>query len=108
MLITPFIPLVEAWLRADLRIKGTVVHERLVAEYGFSVDTVRDYYTIVPDPELTLESYVTKVVNVANVFAKAITGADAKPAKADDHFEVLGGREVDKLPGEVNLNDIPF
>ena len=34
--ITPFIPLVEAWLRADLRIKGTVVHERLVAEYGFT------------------------------------------------------------------------
>jgi transposase len=36
LLITPFIPLVEAWLRADLRIKGTVVHERLVAEYGFT------------------------------------------------------------------------
>jgi hypothetical protein len=32
LLITPFIPLVEGWLRADLRIKGTVVHERLVAE----------------------------------------------------------------------------
>jgi hypothetical protein len=27
---------VEAWLRADLTIKGTVVHERLVAEYGFT------------------------------------------------------------------------
>jgi transposase len=36
LLITPFIPLVEAWLRADLRIKGAVVHERLVAEYGFT------------------------------------------------------------------------
>jgi hypothetical protein len=36
LLITPFIPLVEAWLRADLRIKGTVVHERLVAEHGFT------------------------------------------------------------------------
>ena len=36
LLITPFIPLVEGWLRADLRIKGTVVHERLVAEYGFT------------------------------------------------------------------------
>ena len=28
--------MVEAWLRADLRIKGTVVHERLVAEHGFT------------------------------------------------------------------------
>jgi hypothetical protein len=36
LLITPFISVVEAWLRADLRIKGTVVHERLVAEYGFT------------------------------------------------------------------------
>ena len=36
MLITPFVGVVEAWLRADLRIKGTVVHERLVAEYGFT------------------------------------------------------------------------
>ena len=36
MLITPFIPLVEAWLRADVSLKGTVIHERLVAEHGFT------------------------------------------------------------------------
>ena len=36
LMITPFIPVVEAWLRADVTIKGTVVHERLVAEYGFT------------------------------------------------------------------------
>jgi transposase len=36
LLITPFIPLVESWLRADLSLKGTVIHERLVAEHGFS------------------------------------------------------------------------
>jgi hypothetical protein len=36
LLITPLIPLVEGWLRADLRIKGTMVHERPVAEYGFT------------------------------------------------------------------------
>src|SRR5215204_5914278 len=35
LMITPFIPVVEAWLRADVTIKGTVVYERLVAEYGF-------------------------------------------------------------------------
>ncbi|MFZ1486578.1 MAG: DDE-type integrase/transposase/recombinase, partial [Nostocoides sp.] len=27
---------VEVWLRADITIKGAVVHERLVVEYGFS------------------------------------------------------------------------
>jgi transposase len=35
-LIDPFVELVEAWLRADLRLKGTVIHERLVAEHGFT------------------------------------------------------------------------
>jgi transposase len=35
-LITPFVPLIEAWLRADLTLKATVVHERLVAEHGFT------------------------------------------------------------------------
>jgi hypothetical protein len=36
LLITPFIPLVEAWLRADVSLKGTVIHERLVTEHGFT------------------------------------------------------------------------
>jgi hypothetical protein len=80
-----------------------------------SVDAVRDYYAIVPDPELTLEKYVTKVVNVTNIFTKAIAGADAKQPEAQaQHSEVLGGQEVDQLPGEkpetdqINLDDIPF
>src|SRR4051812_12738880 len=34
-LIDPFVELIEAWLRADLALKGTVVHERLVADHGF-------------------------------------------------------------------------
>ena len=34
-LIEPFIGLVESWLRADLNLKASVIHERLVAEYGF-------------------------------------------------------------------------
>lgn len=36
LLITPFIPLVEAWLRADPGLKGTVIHERLAAGHGFT------------------------------------------------------------------------
>jgi hypothetical protein len=27
---------IEAWLRADIGLKGTVIHERLVTEYGFN------------------------------------------------------------------------
>jgi len=35
-LITPFIPLVEGWLRTDIDLRATVIHERLVAEHGFT------------------------------------------------------------------------
>ncbi|MDP9434340.1 MAG: IS21 family transposase [Actinomycetota bacterium] len=34
--ITPFAGVIDSWLRADLTLRGTVVHERLVAEYGFT------------------------------------------------------------------------
>jgi transposase len=35
-LIDPFVSVVEAWLRADITIKGAVIHERLVTEHGFT------------------------------------------------------------------------
>lgn len=34
--ITPLVGVVEAWLRADITLKGSVIHERLVAGYGFT------------------------------------------------------------------------
>ena len=34
-LIGPFTEPIDTWLRADLTLKGSVIHERLVAEYGF-------------------------------------------------------------------------
>lgn len=34
--ITPLIGVVEAWLRLDVGLKATVVHERLVAQHGFT------------------------------------------------------------------------
>lgn len=34
-LVDPFVELIESWLRTDLDLKGTVIHERLVAGYGF-------------------------------------------------------------------------
>ena len=35
-LITPFLPLVEGWLRTDIDLKATVIHERLVTHHGFT------------------------------------------------------------------------
>jgi transposase len=34
--ITAFAAVIESWLRADIALRGTVIHERLVAEYGFT------------------------------------------------------------------------
>lgn len=34
--IDVFTDVVDAWLRADIGLKGTVIHERLVADYGFT------------------------------------------------------------------------
>ena len=35
-LITPFVPLVEEWLRGDVDLKASVIHERLAAGHGFT------------------------------------------------------------------------
>ncbi len=36
LVIEPFKPIIDAWLRADITLKGTVIHERLVDQYGFT------------------------------------------------------------------------
>src|SRR5205085_669972 len=39
--IEAFVPVIERWLRQDVALKGTVIHERLVAEYGFTANYQR-------------------------------------------------------------------
>lgn len=39
--IDAFAHVVDAWLRAELLLKGTVIHERLVEQYGFTGDYQR-------------------------------------------------------------------
>src|SRR3954468_17732133 len=34
--IEPHVSRIEAWLRKDLELKGSVIHERLVADHGFT------------------------------------------------------------------------
>ena len=34
--IASYAPVIDAWLRAEVLLKGTVIHERLVAEYRFA------------------------------------------------------------------------
>jgi transposase len=39
--IDPLVGVVEAWLRADITLRGSVIHERLVAEYGYDASYQR-------------------------------------------------------------------
>lgn len=34
--VEPFVEVIDTWLRADVELKATVIHERLVADYGFT------------------------------------------------------------------------
>ncbi|WP_172899349.1 hypothetical protein [Micromonospora echinaurantiaca] len=35
-MLSPFADVIDAWLRAELLLKGAVIHERLVEQYGFT------------------------------------------------------------------------
>ncbi|MCL2586599.1 MAG: IS21 family transposase [Streptosporangiales bacterium] len=39
--IAPYAPVIDAWLRAEILLKGTVIYERLVQEYGFTANYQR-------------------------------------------------------------------
>jgi transposase len=59
-LITPFVGVIEAWLRADITIKATVIHERLVAEHGFTGNYQRvKMHLVEARPRIAAELAVT-------------------------------------------------
>ena len=35
-MIDPFTGVIDQWLRTDIRLRASVIHERLVKEYGFA------------------------------------------------------------------------
>ena len=86
LLITPFIPVVEAWLRADVGLKGTVIHERLVAEHGFTGNYQRvKMFVAEARPRITAE--------VADADNNPLTGLHRR-------FEVLPGAQAQVDWGE--------
>ena len=39
--ITAYAPVIDAWLRAEILLKGTVIYERLAGDYGFTANYQR-------------------------------------------------------------------
>jgi hypothetical protein len=89
LLITPLIPVVEAWLRADVSLKGTVIHERLVAEYGFTGHYQRvKMFLAEARPRIAAE----------------LTAADDNPLTGlHRRFEVVAGACAWKEPGRAGV-----
>jgi transposase len=74
-LVDPYAPLIDAWLRRQPKLKASVIHERLVAEHGFTGHYQR------------VKVYVRE--NRARLAA-----ADPEPAGFHRRFEVLAGAQA--------------
>ena len=78
--ITPFTGVIDSWLRADIAVKGTVIHERLVAEHGFT------------------GSYQRVKMHLAEArprVAAELAGADDNPLRGlHRRFEVIAGAQA--------------
>ena len=79
-LIGPFVAVVEAWLRADVGLKATVIHERLVAEHGFTGSYQRvKMFVVDARPRIAAE--------LATVDENRLTGLHRR-------FEVIAGAQA--------------
>ena len=84
--ITPFVGVVEALLRKDLTIKATVIHERLVAEHGFTGSYQR---------------VKMLVVEARPLIAAELAGEDENPLTGlHRRFEVVPGAQAQVDWGE--------
>ena len=85
--ITPFVGVVDAMLRKDITVKGTVIHERLVAEHGFTANYQR------------VKQYLREARPRIAAELGADSGADPL-AELHRRFEVLPGAQ-----GQVDWGD---
>ncbi|MGC4192928.1 MAG: IS21 family transposase [Thermomicrobiales bacterium] len=78
--IEPFVEIVEAWLRADITLKGSVIHERLVAEHGLTGSYQR---------------VKMHLAEVRGVIAAELDEADENPLRGlHRRFEVVPGAQA--------------
>jgi transposase len=78
--ITPFVGVIDAWLRRDITIRATVIHERLVAEHGFTANYQR------------VKQYVREAR--PRIAAEIGAGDDDPLSALHRRFEVLPGAQA--------------
>jgi transposase len=97
--ITPFVGVIDTWLRADLSLKGTVIHERLVAEHGFTGNYQRvKMYLVQARPRIAAELALTDENPLSGFHRRfeVVAGAQA---------QVDWGEEGDLL-GHVGIKNV--
>jgi AcrR family transcriptional regulator len=82
--VDTFTHVIDAWLRAELLIKGTVVHERLVDQYGFTGNYQR--------VKLYLQQARPRVAAELGIAPDQLAGLHRR-------FEVVPGAQPDPRPG---------
>lgn len=101
-MIAPFSGVIDGWLRADLTVKGSVIHERLVADYCFpgSYQRVKMYLArpgdevYGADPRLRAELHQRAVGYVVELKSPALPGLDLLRVHAAAIDEHLPGEEA--------------
>ncbi|MGH3446924.1 MAG: IS21 family transposase [Nocardioidaceae bacterium] len=97
--IAPFIEVVDSWLRADITLKGSVIYERLVAEYGFTGSYQRvKMYLVRARPRIEAELGETDENRLSGLHRRfeVIAGAQAQVDWGDEG-EVLAHVGIDKV-----------
>jgi transposase len=74
-LVDPYTPLIDAWLRRQPKLKASVIHERLVAEHGFT-------------------GHYQRVKVYVREHRARLTTTDPTPAGFHRRFEVLPGAQA--------------
>lgn len=111
--ITPFVAVIEAWLRADVGLKGTVIHERLVAEYGFTGNYQRvKMFLVEARPRIAAELAATDENPLAGLHRRfeVVPGAQAQVDWGDegDLLAHVGIRNVYSFHMTLSHSRDPF
>ena len=101
-MINAFAHVVDGWLRAELLLKGTVIHERLVEQYGFTGNYQRvKLYLQQARPRIAAELGIdpaVATVRIGNLASQhVLEAAGARMVMADErrlYFNLPTGRRT--------------
>lgn len=89
--VDPFVRVIDAWLRAEPRLRASVIHERLVADYGFTGHYQR----------------IKLYVRDARVRLELAADPSSRPPALHRRFETLPGAQAQVDWGDEGMIETP-